>query len=106
MSDLYEKIIYQDDEKGKQLKLVLSEFKGIEYLHLRRYYLSYDEGYKPSSEGASFPASITSIYALLDGLVEICATNESLQSLEEHLIPLLDKLKNERKITTISGGSS
>ncbi len=73
---LYEKVIYQNDLKFYQLKLVLNEFRDKQYLHLRKYFLSFDEGYIASREGASMEASIANIFALLDGLLELVSKAE------------------------------
>lgn len=98
MSDtpIYEKIIYENEDKGTQLRLVLNEFRDVEYLHLRKYYMSYDSGYLPTKEGASFPADIASIYALLDGLIELCASAEGVDSIVEHFGEKLEELKREQ----------
>lgn len=105
MSDtpIYEKIIAENEEKGTQLRLVLNEFRDVQYLHLRKYYLSYDQGYVPTKEGASMPATIAGIYALLDGLVEICSREESIDSITEHFrekIELLNSRKNSSLVST------
>jgi hypothetical protein len=95
MSDtLYEKIISENEEKGTQLRLVVSEFRDVQYVHLRKYFLSYDEGFLPSSEGASFPATIQSIYALLDGLIEICSKEESIAAINKHFAEKLKCLES------------
>jgi len=86
MSDaLYEKLIFENEEKGFQYRLVISEFREVQYLHLRKYFLSYEGEYLPSSEGASFPASIENIYALLEGLLEICSYEEGKDAIKEFL---------------------
>ena len=91
---LYEKIINEDDAKGVQLRLVVNVFRDVEYLHLRKYFLSFDEGYVPSKEGASMPCTISNVYALLDGLTEICAKEESIDALKTHFNSVLDRLEN------------
>lgn len=83
MSDAYEKLIFENEEKGFQYKLTVSEFRDIEYLHLRKYFLSYEGEYLPSSEGASFPLTIENAFALLEGLIEICAQAESKEVIEQ-----------------------
>lgn len=93
---LYEKVISENLEKGTQLRLVVNDFRDVQYLHLRKYYLSYDEGFVPTKEGASMPATISSIYALLDGLVEICSFEESIDSITKHFQDKIDQLKNEQ----------
>ena len=87
MSDtpLYEKIISENADKGSQLRLVVNEFRGVEYVHLRKYFLSYEGDYLPTSEGASMPASIESIFALLEGLLDICSYEENKQIIREFL---------------------
>lgn len=82
---LYEKIIEENPEKGFQLRLVLNEFRDKHYLHLRKYFLSFDEGYIPSREGASMEASIHNIHALLDGLLELVSEAEGADSILKHL---------------------
>ena len=51
---LYEKIIHYDEAKEIQVRLVVSTFRGIEYLHLRKYYLDFTEEWKPTPEGQVF----------------------------------------------------
>jgi Transcriptional Coactivator p15 (PC4) len=93
-TEIYQKILHTDDDKGKQLRLVLNTFREVEYLHIRKYYLSFDEGYLPSKEGISMPGSISSVYALLDGLIEICSRAEGIDSLHKHLLDKLEELKD------------
>lgn len=94
MSDkpLYEKIIHENDEKGFQLRLVINEFKGIEYLHIRKYFLSFDEGFMPTKEGISMPLSIGNSYSLMDGMVEICSKLEDVEAISHHFDEVLKKL--------------
>lgn len=90
---LYEKIINENEEKGTQLRLVVNIFRDVEYLHLRKYFLSFDEGYLPSKEGASMPCTISNVFALLEGLTEICAKEESIDTAKKYLTGLINKLE-------------
>ncbi len=99
---LYEKIISENPEKGTQLRLVVNEFREVQYLHLRKYFLSYDDGYVPTKEGASMPATIAGIYALLDGLIEICSYEESIDSINKHFSEKLDELRRDKGTVTQS----
>lgn len=92
---LFEKVVFENSEKGLQLRLTVSRFREVEYIHLRKYYLSFDEGYLPSQEGASMPMSIQNTYNLLDGLIELCSTRESLDSMIEHLDSKIQYLKDK-----------
>jgi hypothetical protein len=93
---LYEKLIHENEEKGFQLKLVLNEFRDIEYLHIRKYFLSFDDGYLPSKEGISIPCTLDNMFKLLDGLIEICAKAESVDSIKSHFNQVVESLDNER----------
>lgn len=91
---LYEKIIHENEAKAFQLRLVLNEFRGVEYLHLRKYFLSFEDGYVPTREGASMEASLHNIYALLDGLLELVASAEGIDGIEEHFSSKISDLKS------------
>jgi len=83
-SESFEKIIYENIDKGFQYRLTLGEFRDVEYLHLRKYFLSYEGEFLPSSEGASMPASMANIFALLDGLIELCSSEESVDAITKY----------------------
>lgn len=72
----YNKIIEENMDKGFQVRLVVNEFRDIEYIQLRKYFLTYEGDWQASREGISIPASMENIYGLLDGLLEICALAE------------------------------
>jgi hypothetical protein len=97
MSDttLYEKVLSENLEKGKQLRLVINEFRDVQYLHLRTYYLDYEGEWRPTKEGASMPATISSIYALLDGLIEVCSFEETIDSITQHFGQKIDELNQQ-----------
>jgi hypothetical protein len=81
---LYEKILFENLDKGFQQRLVVNEFREVQYLHIRKYFLTYEGTWAASKEGASMPASIENIFALLDGLMEICSKEESIDAITAH----------------------
>ena len=83
-TEFYEKIIHQNDDKFFQVKLVVGEFRGKQYVHIRKHFLSYEGDYIPSREGVSMEASIDNILSLLDGLMEICSKEESNDTILKH----------------------
>ena len=87
----YEKLIEENIEKGYQVKLVVNDFRDTTYIQLRKYFLSYEGDWVPSREGVSIPASTENIYALLDGLFDICSKAEG----EEIIKQYANKLQNE-----------
>jgi hypothetical protein len=72
----FNKIIEENMDKGFQVRLVINEFRDIEYIQLRKYFLTYEGDWQASREGISIPASMENIYALLDGLLDVCARAE------------------------------
>jgi len=82
---VYEKLIYENEEKGYQYKLTYSTFRDVEYIHIRKYFLTFEGEYHPSKEGASIPATIQNTYNLLDGLLDICSQSEGWDSIKEHI---------------------
>jgi hypothetical protein len=92
---LYEKILSEDEAKGFQLRLVVNLFKDVQYIHIRKYFLSFEDGYVPSKEGISIPATISNIFALLDGLMEICSYEEDLDLINKYFSDKIIDLKSK-----------
>lgn len=92
---VFEKVLFEHPDKGYQIRLVLNEFRDVEYLHLRKYFMSFDEGFIPTKEGVSIPVSIQSVHTLLDGLIEIVAKVESLDSIQSHLAEKISALTDK-----------
>ena len=89
---LYERIIEEDTYKPFQIRLAVNTFRGVEYLHLRKYYLDFDEEWKPSNEGVAMPITMENSRELFAGLVEILSLAESKSLLKEHFKDLLDNI--------------
>ena len=69
--ELYQKLVYDNQDKFYQLRLVVNEFRGKQYVHVRKYFQTYEGDYQASREGISMEASMGNILSLLDGLLEI-----------------------------------
>lgn len=87
---LYSKTIEENMDKGFQVRLVVNDFRDITYIQLRKFFLSYEGEWIPSREGVSIPASTENIYALLDGLFDICSQAEG----EEIIRHYVERLKS------------
>jgi hypothetical protein len=85
--DLYSKVLYEDDAKDLQWRLTVSEFRGVQYLHIRKYFLTFEGDYAPTKEGATFPLTIDSTYRLFTGLYELLSTAEA-QELKDKLLQI------------------
>jgi hypothetical protein len=88
----YSKIIHYDAAKEIQVRLTVNCFRGVEYLHLRKYYLDFSEEWKPTPEGIAMPLDFDNSRNLFEGLVEILSLAESKGILEEHFKDVLDYL--------------
>ena len=40
--EIYQTIISEKESGDEQVRLTINEFKGVEYIHLRKYYLDFD----------------------------------------------------------------
>ena len=89
---IYERIIHFDPIKEHQVRLTLGEFRGVEYLHLRKYYEDFDGTWKPSNEGIAMPLDLHNSRELFSGLVEILSLAESRGVIEEHFSDLIKGL--------------
>lgn len=90
--ELYEKIIHYDEAKHIQVRLVVSNFRDVEYLSIRKYYQDFNEEWKPTPEGVSMPLDFNNSRELFVGLVEILSLAESKEIIEENFKDLLDNL--------------
>jgi hypothetical protein len=88
--EIYERVVHYDEEKHIQVRLAIKEFRGIEYLHLRKYYQDFDEEWKPSSEGISMQLDFNNSREMFAGLVEIISLAESKEIIEEHFMDLIE----------------
>jgi hypothetical protein len=90
--EIYEKVVHYDEEKEIQVRLTINTFRGVEYLHLRKYYLDFTEEWKPSNEGIAMPLDFNNSRELFSGLVEILSLAESKDIIEEHFMDLIEGL--------------
>jgi len=87
----YNKLIEENMDKVFQVKLVVNEFRDIEYIQLRKYFLTYEGDWQASREGISIPASVENIYSLLDGLLDICARAEGEDIIRHYAAKILQE---------------
>ncbi len=89
---LYEKVIHYNEAKELQVRLTINTFRGIEYLHVRKYYLDFTEEWKPSPEGVAMELDFNNSRELFSGLVEILSLAESKEIIEEHFKDFIDEI--------------
>lgn len=81
--NIFERIIHEDD-KGRQVRLTINEFRNQQYLGIRYYYQDFEGDWKPSNEGVSMPLGLSNTLRLFLGLSEIVSEAE-IESLNEAL---------------------
>ncbi len=89
---LYEKVIHYNEAKELQVRLTINTFRGIEYLHVRKYYLDFTEEWKPSPEGVAMELDFNNSRELFSGLLEILSLAESKEIIEEHFKDFIDEI--------------
>ena len=90
--EVYEKLISENADGTEQVKLTINEFRGVEYMHLRKYYLDFVGDFKPSKDGVAMPLDFQNSRALFEGLVEILSLAEAKGILESQFKDILDKI--------------
>ncbi len=91
MSDeVYSRIVYYDEAKDIQVRLGINEFRGVEYLFLRKYYRDFEGEFKPSNEGVNMPLGIENSKEMFAGLVEILSLAESKQIIVDNFKDLIE----------------
>ena len=90
--EVYEKVVHYDEDKETQVRLTVSTFRGIEYIHLRKYYLSFEEEWCPTPDGIAFPLDFNNSRELFTGLLEILSLAESKELIEEHFSDILQDI--------------
>ena len=89
---VYEKVIHYNEDKELQVRLTINTFRGIEYLHVRKYYLDFTEEWKPSPEGVAMELDFNNSRELFSGLLEILSLAESKEIIEEHFKDYMDEI--------------
>ena len=87
---IYEKVIQETETE--QVRLVINTFRDVEYLSVRKYYLDFDEEWKPSKDGITMPIDFNNTRNLLAGMLEIVSLAESKDIIEQEFKTVLDQI--------------
>jgi hypothetical protein len=91
----YEHVIHYDEGKQEQVRLTVNTFRGVEYLHLRKYYMDFTEEWKPTPVGIALPLDFNNSKELFRALTEIISLAESKQIIEENFGELIKEIYPE-----------
>lgn len=85
--EIYSRIIHSTEDF--QVRLTINRFRGVEYLHLRKYYLDFSEVWMPTKDGVAMPLDLSNSKELFIALVEILSLAESKTVIEDNFKELL-----------------
>jgi hypothetical protein len=103
--EIMSEIISEDENGLEQIRLTVNEFRGQQYLHLRRYYLDFDEVWLPTNKGVAIPMTVQNIANIFNALTKMLAQSDVLHViLENSTDAILDIVHDalSRKIKTRS----
>lgn len=85
--EIYSRIIHSTEDF--QVRLTINRFRGVEYLHVRKYFLDFSEEWMPSKDGVAMPLDLSNSKELFIALVEILSLAESKTVIEDNFKELL-----------------
>ncbi len=91
--EIYEHLIFEDERN--RVMLVVNEFRGIEYISLRKYYQTFEGEWTASNQGVTFPIDIDSTKAMFIGIAEILSLAESRQVIEHYFSDIIKEVYND-----------
>lgn len=89
---VYEKEVHFNEEKNEKVFVMVNNFRGTEYIHIRKYYMDFDEEWKPTRDGIALPIDLDNLREIFTALVEILSISEVKGVLETHFKEILDEL--------------
>ena len=87
---IYERVIHRTDDNI--WKVSISTFRGVEYINIRKYFLSYEEEWIPLKEGVHMELTFENVKELFISFLEILSLAESKDLIEEHFKDVLDAI--------------
>ena len=87
-------IIHENEDGLEQVRLTINTFREVEYIHLRKYYLDFNEEWQPSSKGIAMPLNLSNSYELFAALVEILSLAESKDTIMKHFGKIFNEVYN------------
>lgn len=91
---VFSKILHEDSEKCFQYRVTVSEFRGVQYLGIRKYFLSFEGTWEPTKEGATIPLTIDGTLRLFLALSELLSEAE-LALVDSSLQQIIKEYKDE-----------
>lgn len=90
--EIYESVVWSDDQNFNQIRVVVNTFYDTEYFHLRKYYLDFDGDWQPTAQGVAMPLDLESTRAMFKTLAEIISLAESREVIEEYFGDIIKEI--------------
>lgn len=94
-TNVYDRIIFYDENKDIQVRMGISVFRDVEYLFLRKYFRDFEGEWRPSKDGVTMPLSIDNSKEMFAGLVEILSLAESKNVIIDNFKELIESTYND-----------
>lgn len=88
--EIYSRVIHSTNDF--QIRLTINRFRGVEYLHVRKYYMDFSEEWMPTKDGVSMPLDLTNSKELFIGLVEILSLAETKEVILDNFRELIQDI--------------
>lgn len=90
--EIYESVIWSDDLGHNQVRVVVNTFRGVEYFHLRKYFLDFEGDWQATAQGIALPLEIESTKDLFKAIAEIISLAESREVIEEYFGDIIKEI--------------
>lgn len=84
-SDCISEVFFENEDKGFQYRLTVSEFRGKYYLGIRKWIIDIDDDWFPTKEGFTIPYNINTTSSLFSALTKILSKAEVLHEVLENI---------------------
>ena len=73
---IYSKVLKENEAEFSQWRLTVSEFREVQYLNIREYFLDFEGEWQPTKKGISVPLELVFTSRLFEGLKELVSEGE------------------------------
>lgn len=83
-NDLISCILFENLEKGIQYRLAVTEFRGVNYLTVREWYITYDGDFAPTRNGFNVPYTLHTAGRFFHALKTLLSQAETLEEVRAY----------------------
>ena len=99
-------VIYEDEVKGLQVRLTVSEFRGNYYIGLRKWFMDLEEDWYPTKQGFSWSYNLMTTSNLFSAVTKILSKAEVLHEVLDKLDYDYESYKKKEKDDDDSNGNA